>query len=156
MVSPTCLSPITLYRLMCSTVLVNNLHINIKPIYGLYSILKDWEKPPTVLKITFASGKKKFDGVTEGEYLKKVISASDNIKKAFEDQQAQAGICKPLSSFIYWTDKVPDKDHGIRTDLKNSWPNGLLHVTSCLTRLKNQNSLCWWIIHITLGLYWRF
>ena len=120
MVSPTCLSLITLYRLTCSTVLVNNLCINIKPMYSLYSILKDREEPPTVLEIAFASGKKKFNGVTEGEYLKKVISASDNIKKAFEDQQAQAGICEPLSSFIYWTDKVLDRDHGTRTNLKNS------------------------------------
>ena len=83
-----CLSLITLYRLTCSTVLVNNLHINIKPMYGLYSVLKDWEEPPTVFKIAFASGKKKFDGVTKGEYLKKVVSASNNIKKVFEDQQA--------------------------------------------------------------------
>ena len=88
--------------------------------YGLYSILKDQEEPPTVLKIAFASGKKKFDGITEGEYLKKVISASDNIKKAFEDQQAQADVCEPLSSFIYWTDKVLDRDHRTRTNLKNS------------------------------------
>ena len=63
--------------------------------YGLYSILKDRKEPPTVLEIAFASGKKKFDGVTKGKYLKKVVSASNNIKKVFEDQQAWASIVLP-------------------------------------------------------------
>ena len=70
---------------MCPTVLVNNLCINIKPMYSLYSILKDRKEPLTVLEIAFASGKKKFNGVTKGEYLKKVVSASNNIRKVFEN-----------------------------------------------------------------------
>ena len=104
---------------MCSTVLVNNLRINIKPMYGLYCILKDREEPPSHHEIAYASGKKIFDRVTEAKYLKKLTSASDNIKKAFEDQQAWAGVCEASSSFIYWTDKVLDRVHGPRTNSSN-------------------------------------
>ena len=119
MVSPTYLLLITLYRLMRSTVLVNNLRTNIKPMYGLYCVLKDREEPPSHHEIAYASGQKKFNGVTEAEYLKKLASASDNIKKAFKDQQARAGICEAPSSFIYWTDKVLDRVHGPRTNSSN-------------------------------------
>ena len=81
--------------------LVNNLCINIKPMYRLYCILKDREEPSSHHEITYASGKKKFDRVIEAEYLKKLASASNNIKKAFEDQQAWAGVYEAPSSFIY-------------------------------------------------------
>ena len=60
--------------------------------YRLYSILKDREESPTSDEIAIASGKKKLDGNTEAEYIKKLENTSENIKKAFEDQQARAGI----------------------------------------------------------------
>ena len=74
-------------------VLVNNLRVNVKPMYRLYCVLKDREEPPTVQEIAYASGQKKLSGETEAEYIKQLESStSENIKKAFEDQQARAGV----------------------------------------------------------------
>jgi hypothetical protein len=56
--------------------------------YHLYVILKDREEPPTPDEIAIASGKKQLDGHAEAKYLKKLEKTSENIKKAFEDQQA--------------------------------------------------------------------
>ena len=72
------------------TVLVNNLWVHVKPMYHLYCILKDRDEPPTFDEIAIASGKKVLDGHAEAEYLKKLEKASENIKKAFKDQQAWA------------------------------------------------------------------
>jgi len=72
--------------------LVNNLRIHIKPMYRLYCILKDWVDAPTLDEIAIASSKKKLDGNTKAEYIKKLKSSSENIKKVFEDQLAQAGV----------------------------------------------------------------
>jgi hypothetical protein len=68
--------------------------------YRLYSILKDREEPPTPDEIAIASGKKKLDGNTEAEYIKKLENTSENIKKAFENQQARAEVSEivPLTS----------------------------------------------------------
>ena len=77
---------------MRNLVLVNNLHINIKPMFWLYTILKDWDEPPTPDEIVIASGKKTLDGNTEAKYIKKLENTSKNIKKAFEDQRARAGV----------------------------------------------------------------
>ncbi|KAI0280551.1 hypothetical protein BC826DRAFT_975242 [Russula brevipes] len=71
-------------------VLVNYLHIHVKPMYQLYCILKDRDVPPTPDEIAIASGKKRLDGKTEAEYFKKLKNESENIKKAFEEQQARA------------------------------------------------------------------
>jgi hypothetical protein len=60
--------------------------------YQLYCILKDQEEPPTPDKIATTAGKKKLNGNTEAKYIKKLESASENIKKVFKDKQAQAGI----------------------------------------------------------------
>jgi hypothetical protein len=79
-------------RLTLYLVLVNNLRVNVKPMHRLYSILKDREEPPTPDKIAIACGKKKLDGNTEAEYIKQLENTSENIKKAFEDQQARAGV----------------------------------------------------------------
>lgn len=73
-------------------VLVNNLRVHVKSMYILYCTLKDHEAPPTPEEIAIASGKKQLDGRTESEYLKKLEKASENIKKAFEDQQARAAV----------------------------------------------------------------
>ena len=68
--------------------------------YRLYCVLKDREMPPTVHEIAYASAKRKLDGNTEAEYIKKLESTSENIKKAFEDQQARAGV-RENHLFIY-------------------------------------------------------
>jgi len=60
--------------------------------YRLYCILKDRVEAPTADEIAIASGKKKLDGNAEAEYIKKLESSSENIKKAFEDQLARAGV----------------------------------------------------------------
>jgi hypothetical protein len=62
--------------------------------YQLYCILKDRDVPPTPDEIAIASGKKRLDGKTEAEYFKKLERASENIKKAFEEQQARGAVCK--------------------------------------------------------------
>ncbi|KAF8485258.1 hypothetical protein DFH94DRAFT_792116 [Russula ochroleuca] len=66
-------------------VLVNNLCIHIKPMYQLYCILKDWDKPPTPDEIN-----SQLDAKTEAEYLWKLEQSSQNIRKAFQDQKACA------------------------------------------------------------------
>ncbi|KAI0294734.1 hypothetical protein BC826DRAFT_968634 [Russula brevipes] len=71
-------------------ILVNYLRVHVKPMYQLYCILKDRDVPPTPDEIAIASGKKRLDGKTEAEYFKKLERTSENIKKAFEEQQAQA------------------------------------------------------------------
>jgi hypothetical protein len=77
---------------MLFSALVSNLHVHIKPMYHLYSLLKDCEEPPTADEIAIASGMKQLDGRAEAEYLKKLEKSSENIKKAFEDQQARAAV----------------------------------------------------------------
>jgi hypothetical protein len=74
------------------SVLVNNLRVHVKPMYQLYCVLKDREEAPTPDEIAIAMGKKQLDGRTEAEYLKRLENASENIKKAFEDQQAWAAV----------------------------------------------------------------
>ena len=66
--------------------------------YQLYCVLKDREEPPTPDEIAIALGKKQLDGCTEAEYLKRLEKASENIKKAFEDQQAQAAVSDSIFS----------------------------------------------------------
>ncbi|KAF8808966.1 hypothetical protein BYT27DRAFT_7285979 [Phlegmacium glaucopus] len=70
--------------------LVNNLCVHVKPMYQLYCILKDCDRPPTPDEINIASGKRELDGHAEAKYLKKLNKASENIKKAFGDQKAWA------------------------------------------------------------------
>ncbi len=83
-------------------VLINYLRVHVKSMYQLYCILKDWEEPPTPDEIAIAAGKKKLDGNTEAEYIKTLESASENIKKAFEDQQARASV-RENDPFMYST-----------------------------------------------------
>jgi hypothetical protein len=66
--------------------------------YQLYCILKDRDAPPTQDEIAIASGKKRLDGKTEAEYFKKLERTSENIKKAFEEQQARATVSKQSSA----------------------------------------------------------
>ena len=64
--------------------------------YNLYCILKDHDQPPTPDEIAIASGKKLLDGCTKAEYLKRLETSSENIKKAFEDQKARAAVSNRL------------------------------------------------------------
>jgi len=72
------------------SVLVNYLHVHVKLMYQLYSILKDCDEPPTLGKIDLTSAKRWLDKKTEAEYLWKLEKSSENIKKVFWDQQACA------------------------------------------------------------------
>ena len=71
---------------------MNNLRVHIKPTHQLYCILKDRDEPPTPDEIAVKSGKQQLDGKAEVEYLQKLENSSENIKKAFQDQQAQAAV----------------------------------------------------------------
>jgi hypothetical protein len=81
------------------SVLVNNLHVYVKPMYQLYSILKERDKPLTLDKIDIASAKRQLDEKTKVEYLQKLTKMSENIKKVFRDQQARAIISEIPSGF---------------------------------------------------------
>jgi len=67
--------------------------------YQLYSILKDRDEPPTLEEIEIASAKRQLDGKAKDEYLKKLEKSSENIKKAFRDQQARAVVSEIHPSF---------------------------------------------------------
>jgi hypothetical protein len=67
--------------------------------YQLYSILKDHDEPPTPDEIDIASGKRQLDWKAEAEYLQKLEKLSENIKKAFQHQQAHAMVSKLTSGF---------------------------------------------------------
>jgi len=75
---------------------VNNLRVHVKPMYQLYTILKDHDEPPTLKEIDIASAKQQLDGKAEAKYLKKLEKSSENIKKAFQDQQARAIVSEDL------------------------------------------------------------
>ena len=69
---------------------MNNLCVHVKPMFQLYSILKDRDEPPTLEEIDIVSAKQQLDGKAEAKYLKKLEKSLENIKKAFQDQQAHA------------------------------------------------------------------
>jgi len=96
------------------SVLIGNLRVHVKPMYHLYSILKDRDEPPTLDEIDIASAKRKLDPKAEAEYLQKLESSSENIKKAFQDQQACAIISKNPSSFQHLRLMIYNRGHGIR------------------------------------------
>ncbi len=81
------------------SVLVNNLRVHIKPMYQLYSILKDRDEPLTPDEIDIASGKRQLDGKAKAEYLKRLNNSLENIKKVFQDQQARAIVSEIASTF---------------------------------------------------------
>ena len=58
--------------------------------YQLYCILKDRDEPLTPDEIDIASAKRQLDVNAEGEYFRKLEKSSENIKKAFLDQQTRA------------------------------------------------------------------
>jgi hypothetical protein len=82
--------------------------------YHLYSILKDRDEPPTLDEIDIASAKRKLDPKAEAEYLQKLESLSENIKKVFQDQQACAIVSENPSSFQRLRLMIYNRGHGIR------------------------------------------
>jgi len=68
--------------------------------YQLYSILKDCNKPPTPDKIDITSARQQLDWKAEAEYLQKLEKSSENIKKAFQNQQAHTIVSEIPSGFV--------------------------------------------------------
>ena len=60
--------------------------------HRLYLVLKDRNEPPTPDEIAFASGKKALDPKSEADHLRKLEDATENIRKAFALQEAQAAV----------------------------------------------------------------
>lgn len=83
------------------SVLVNNLRVHVKPMYLLYCILKDRDDPPTSDEIDIASARRRLDVNTEAEFLQKLEKSSENIKKAFRDQQARAIVSEILLTLLF-------------------------------------------------------
>jgi hypothetical protein len=78
---------------------VNNLRVHVGPMHQLYCLLKERNEPPTPTEIAVATGKRRLDGKAESEFLEKLYKSSENIKKAFQDQQTRA-IVGTYSSFF--------------------------------------------------------
>jgi hypothetical protein len=104
--------------------------------YQLYSVLKDREDPPTPEEIDITSGKKQLDGHAEVEYLKKLEKSSENIKKAFEDQQVRARVSDYLLSMCV-SHLVINRANGTSRSLNNILWNGSSHAINLSMRLKN-------------------
>lgn len=68
--------------------------------HQFYCILKNCDEPPTPDEIAITSGKKQPDEHAEAEYIRKLEKSSENIKKAFEDQQAHAAVSNVIFSNI--------------------------------------------------------
>ena len=68
--------------------------------YQLYSILKDHDEPPTPDEIDIASARRQLDWKAEAEYLQKLEKSSENIKKAFQNQQARAIVSEIPPGFL--------------------------------------------------------
>ncbi|KIJ96825.1 hypothetical protein K443DRAFT_124285 [Laccaria amethystina LaAM-08-1] len=58
--------------------------------YRIYCVLNRRPSPPTTEEIVIASGKKPLSEKAQAEYIKKLKSASENIKRAFEEQEGRA------------------------------------------------------------------
>ena len=130
---------------------------HIKSMYQLYCILKNHEELPTPDEITIASGKRKLDGHTKAEYLKK------KTWKSIRKHQESIGRSKSVGHHKWRLFTQPlgaygliDRDCGTRKCSSSSLLNGLLHATSHLMRWKNLSLLCWWTSHIIQVVNWRF
>jgi len=64
--------------------------------YQFYSILKDRDEPTTPKEIDIASAKWPLND----EYLQKLEKLSENIKKAFQSQQAHAIVSEMSFGFL--------------------------------------------------------
>ena len=68
--------------------------------YQFYSILKDRDEIPSPDEINIVSAKRQLDWKTEAEYLQRLEKTSENIKRAFQNQQAQAIVSETPSAFL--------------------------------------------------------
>ena len=79
---------------------MNNLRIHVKPMYQLYSVLKEQDAPPMSTEIEVASGKRQLEGKVAHEFMQKINRSSENIRKTFQKQQAQAIVSNNYLLFI--------------------------------------------------------
>jgi acetyl-CoA carboxylase beta subunit len=68
--------------------------------YQFYSILKDRDDPATPEEVDIASARRKLDWKAEAEYMQKLEKSSENIKKAFQNQQART-IVSEVPSLVF-------------------------------------------------------
>ena len=69
--------------------------------YQLYCVLNGRPQPNTTEEITITSGKQPLSEKTQAEYMKKLNLASENIKKAFQEQEAWAAVSVCIHSLIF-------------------------------------------------------
>ena len=69
--------------------------------YQLYCVLNGRPQPPTTEEIAIASGKQPLSEKAQAEYMKKLDLASENIKKAFQEQEARAVVSVCIRSLIF-------------------------------------------------------
>ena len=69
--------------------------------YQLYCVLNGQPQPPTTEEIATTSGKQPLSEKAQAEYMKKLDSASENIKKAFQEQEAWAVVSVCICSLIF-------------------------------------------------------
>ena len=69
--------------------------------YQLYCVLNGQPQPPTTEEIAIASGKQPLSEKAQAEYMKKLDLASENIKKAFQEQEARAAVSVCIRSLIF-------------------------------------------------------
>jgi hypothetical protein len=64
--------------------------------YQFYSILKDCDDPATPEEVDITFARQQLDWKAEAEYMQKLEKSSENIKKAFQNQQARAIVSEVL------------------------------------------------------------
>jgi len=74
--------------------------------YQLYCVLNGRPEPPTAEEIAIASGKKPFSEKAQAEYIKKLESASENIKRAFQEQEARAAVSVCIDTIIKFIPQI--------------------------------------------------
>ncbi|KAI9511489.1 hypothetical protein F5148DRAFT_1146813 [Russula earlei] len=97
-------SPVYLFYKVVSKGSYGSLGEDGNPMYQLYCILKNHDKPPVPNEITITSGKQQLNGQVEAEYMRNLEKSSENIKKAFEDQFEQL-----LTEWVVACDQPFDK-----------------------------------------------
>jgi hypothetical protein len=74
--------------------------------YQLYCVLNGRPEPPTAEDIAIASGKKPLSEKAQAEYIKKLESASENIKRAFQEQEARAAVSVCVVDTIIFVSQI--------------------------------------------------
>jgi hypothetical protein len=97
---------ILLINFMRYSGLKNHLRVHIAPMYQLYCVLNGRPEPPTAEDIAIASGKKPLSEKAQAEYIKKLESASENIKRAFQEQEARAAVSVCVVDTIIFVSQI--------------------------------------------------